>query len=305
MIRYFILLLCILMLGSAGLAQTEATGVRPEKPAADAPKLLVSFSVSDEKVSKATDEICKQSGARILLEKTAEVNITANVDGVPVEEALGVITKAGDLAWRKIYIKADSPMLKNPESLAATLRLMEGLKFPDLIIERTSTMENLVHVANKPTVDAVPAALRKDMGMVPLYLITNDKAAKKAKEKAESNVEKYMKLQKDSMDMFLKMTPEEREQAMVNGMSLMYQMDPNFMTSATQALMKNPGMMEQVMQTQMQSMFKMPAEDRRAIMRMQMQAMQFITPEQMEIMKEDAMAVMKEMGIGPDGQPRQ
>lgn len=303
--KYSILLLCVLMLGSAGLAQTEAVGERPEKPETPAAsEKLVSFSVSDEKVSKATDEICKQAGVRILLEKTAEVKITGNVEQVSVEDALAVICKAGELEWRRIYIKADSPMLKNPEMLASTLRLMEGLKFPDMIIEKTSTKESLVHVGNKPTVDAVPISLRKDMGMVALYLITNDKAAKKAKEKADSSVEKYMALQKESMELFLKMTPEEREQAMVTGMGMVQQMDPNYMTAATHALMKNPGMMEQIMQTQMQGMFQMPAEDRRAIMRMQIQAMQFITPEMRQLMQEDAIAVMKEMGIEPGAMPQ-
>ena len=105
------------------------------------------------------------------------------------------------------------------------------------------------------------------------------------------------------MDLFMKMTPEEREQAMVSGMQVMQQIDPNYMTAATQSLMKNPGMMEQVMQTQMQGMFKMAPEDRRAIMRMQIQAMQMLTPEQRALMQEDAVAVMKE--LGPDQQQPQ
>jgi len=281
-----------------------AQAEKPETSAADSPK-LVSFSVDDKKVSEATDQICKQAGVRILLEKTAEVKITANVDKVSVEDALGVICKAGDLAWRRIYVKVDSPLLKNPETLASTLRLMEGLKFPDLIIEKTSTLEHLVHIAKKPVVDAVPSAMRKDMGMVPLYLITNDKAAKKAKEKAESNVEKYLALQRESMELFMKMTPEEREQAMADGMGLMQQMDPNYMLAATRSLMKNPETMGQIVQTQMQGIFSMPPADRQALMRMQMQAMQFITPEQQEILKQDAIAVMKEMGMPTPEQPPQ
>ncbi len=299
MIRYSILLLCILLVASAGFAQLATT-----TPAADAPK-LVSFALDDEKLSKATDDIVKQAGVRILLEKSAEVKITANVTDMPVEEALSVITKAGDLAWRQIYIRADSPLLKNPETLAATLRMMEGLKFPDLIIQRTSAAENLVHVANKPAVDAVPITLRKDMGMVAIYLITNDKAAKKASEKANTNAEKYAKLQKEAMDLFMKMTPEEREQAMAAGMQLMQQMDPNYMNMSMQALMKNPDTYQGIIQSSMDNMFKMPVEDRRAMIRMQIQAMQMITPEQQKLMQEDAMEVMKELGMGPGQQPGQ
>ena len=301
MIRYSVFLLCILMLASSAFGQAA----KPETTAAaDAPK-LVSFALADEKVSKATDDICKQAGVRILLEKTAEVKITANVTDVPVEEALSVICKAGDLVWRQIFIRADSPLLKNPETLAATLRMMEGLKFPDMIIQKTSASETLVHVANKPAVDAVPSSLRKDMGMVQVYLITNDKAAKKASEKANTNAEKYAKLQKEAMDLFMKMTPEEREQAMASGLQLMQQMDPNYMSMSMQALMKNPDMYQGIIQSSMDNMFKMPAEDRRAMMRMQIQAMQMITPEQMALMQEDAMAVMKDLGMGQPPPPGQ
>lgn len=301
MIRFSILLLCILMLASAGFAQLA----KPETtPTADAPK-LVSFALDDEKVSKATDDIVKQAGVRILLEKTAEVKITANVKEVPVEEALSVICKAGDLVWRQIFIRADSPMLKNPETLAATLRMMEGLKFPDMIIQKTSGDENLIHVAKKSAVDAVPTTLRKDMGMVAIYLITNDKAAKKALDKANTNAEKYAKLQKEAMDLFMKMTPEEREQAMASGMQLMQQMDPNYMNLSMQALMKNPDVYQGIIQSSMDNMFKMPVENRRAMIRMQIQAMQMITPEQQKLMQEDAMEVMKELGMGPGQQPPQ
>lgn len=298
MIRYSILLLCVLML--APMAFGQAT--KPETAAADAPK-LVSFALDDEKVSKATDEIVKQGGVRILLEKTAEVKITANVTDVPVEEALSVICKAGDLVWRRIFIRADSPLLKNPETLAATLRMMEGLKFPDLIIEKTSADENLVHVAKKPAVDAVPSSLRKDMGMIAIYLITNDKAAKKASEKANTAAEKYAKLQKEAMDLFMQMTPEEREQAMASGLQLMQQMDPNYMNMSMQALMKNPDIYQGIIQSSMENMFKLPPEDRRAMMRMQIQAMQMITPEQQALMQEDALAVMKDLGMGPGQHP--
>lgn len=260
MIKYYVLLLCILMVASSAFAQAT----KPETTAADAPK-LVSFALDDEKLSKATDEICKQVGVRILLEKTAEVKITAHVTEVPVEEALSVICKVGDLAWRRIYIKSNSSLLKNPDALAATLRLMEGLKFPDMIIEKTAASENLVHVATKPAVEAVPIALRKEMGMIPLYLITNDKAAKKLDEKAESNVSKYNQLQQQSIDLFTRMSPEEREQTMLSSLQFMQQMDPNYMALATRSVMKDPTLAAQAMQSWMQTLATMSPEERQAI----------------------------------------
>ncbi|MCX6768272.1 MAG: Hsp20/alpha crystallin family protein, partial [Candidatus Micrarchaeota archaeon] len=154
----------------------------------------------------------------------------------------------GELQWRKICLKADSPLLKKPESLGSTVRLMAGLQFPDILIEKSSPAENLVHVANKPAVAAIPDKLRKDMGMVSVYLVSNDKAAKIASDIANSNVEKYKKLGKEAMDLFMKMTPEEREQAMASGIEQMQQYDPKFLAEMSTSVLKNPDLMQRMMQ---------------------------------------------------------
>ena len=299
--KYLALILIAAISAMPALAgdANSSTTTAPEKPA------LVGFSVSDEKASAATDQVVKQSGARILMEKTADVKITASVSDVSVEEALSVICKAGELEWRRIFIPADSMLLKNPDTLAATLRLMEGLRFPEMIIEKTSTREQLVHASNRRAVDAIPTSLRKDMGMVAFYVVTNDRAAKRAKEKADSTIEKYSQLQRESMEMFMKMTPEEREQALAAGMVMMQQMDPSFMLEATKAMMKmGPEMMNQIQEQQMKGFMSMPPEDRRAMMRVQMNFQRNIPPEMMQMLQEDAIAVMKELRMEA-GQPPQ
>ena len=286
------------------IAITAALAETPKSESASSKPISVTFYAADEKVSSVLDRVCKQTGARILLEKTAaDVKISASVSEIPLEETLTAICKAGEIEWRMIYVKADSPLLKKPDSLASTVRLMAGLQFPDMLIEKTSKPENLVHVANKPAVDAIPISLRKDMGMVSVYLVTNDEAAKKAVEKANSNVEKYKKLSKEAMDLFMKMTPEEREQAMASGIEQMQQYDPKYLAEMSNSVLKNPDLMQRIMQSQSNSIMQMSPEDRRAMIRMQMQAQQFMSPELMKMLQEDAIAVMKEMGkLPPDFQ---
>jgi hypothetical protein len=180
---------------------------------------------------------------------------------------------------------------------------MAGLQFPDLLIEQTSTSENLVHVADKRAVESLPSSTRKDMGLVSLYLITNDKADKLEKAKAESRLEKYAQLMKESMKLFMEMTPEEREQAMAMGMQQVQQFDPKYMAEMTKSVLKmNPESLRPLMESQMNMLFSMSLEDRRALMRMQMQAAQFITPEQQAILAEDAKAIMQELGMNPPQQ---
>lgn len=297
--RFLLALLCIPMMASIALAEAPKAEDKSDKP------ITVTFKATDEKASALLDKICKDTGTRILLEKTAaDVKISAEVSAVPIEDALTAICKAGELDWRKICVKADSPLLKKPESLASTVRLMAGLKFPDMLIEKTSKPETLVHIANKPAVDAIPEKLRKDMGMVSVYLVTNDKADKIASDEADSNVEKYKKLAKESMELFMKMSPEEREEAMLSGLQQMQQYDPKYMAEMSVSVLKNPEMMQKIMQSQNDYMMQMSAQDRRAMIRAQMEASQFLSPELMKTLQEDAMAVMKEMGkIPQDYQP--
>jgi hypothetical protein len=265
----------------------------------------VSVQATDEKVGGVIERAFKESGARILVEKSAaDVKVSVSVSDLPVEDALTAICKAGEIEWRMIYVKADSPLLKKPEALASTVRLMAGLRFPDMLIEKTSKPENLVHVANKPAVDAIPISLRKDMGMVSVYLVTNDEAAKKATDKANSNVEKYAKLQKEAMDLFMKMTPEEREEALASSAQRMEEMDPKYLAEMSSSVFKNPELMQRMMQGSNSMLMQMSTEDRRALIRSQMQMQQYVSPELLKLMKEDAIAVMKEMGkLPPDYQP--
>ncbi|HUV03837.1 MAG TPA: hypothetical protein VMX94_01875 [Armatimonadota bacterium] len=288
-----VVVLCALVASSMCYADA------PKKDSSERNSTVVTFSATDEKVSEIAKQICKQVSARIAIEKTADVKVTASVEDIKVEDALNAICKAGKLQWRKIYLRVDSPLLKKPDTLAATVRLMAGLQFPDLLIEQASTQENLVYLRPKAAVDAIPTKLRKDMGMVTVYLITNDEAAKVAEEKADSRAEKYIKFMKESMKLFMEMTPEEREQAMASGAQFVQSLDPSFMAEMTRnALKMSPEMMGQMMQSNMNIMFSMSPEDRRALMRMQMQASQLIPPELRELLQEDAKAVMKELEIG-------
>ncbi|HET6456516.1 MAG TPA: hypothetical protein VFI02_19090 [Armatimonadota bacterium] len=269
--------------------------------AADKPQ-TVTIDVTKEEVSTVLEQVCKDTGARILLEKTADIEVSLSVTDMPLEDALTAICKPVKLSWRKIYLRADSPLLKSPESLASNLRLMAGLAFPELLVEKALDPESMVYNKQKPVVDSIPMNIRKHLGMVPLYLITNDEEAKKVKEKLDSKVEKYRKLQEEALKLFMSMTPEEREQAMALGAQQMQNMDPKLMGDMARSVMKNPEFMQRMNQQGMDMLFSMSQEDRRAMLRMQMQAQQYMTDEQKAVLMEDAKAVMAEMGINP-GQP--
>ncbi len=108
---------------------------------------------------------------------------------------------------------------------------------------------------------------------------------------------------KQQLDMFTKMAPEEREQALTESLNLMDSVGPEYMASVMQTLMNtNPETLRRIQARQTDMLFSMPAEQRRSMIKMNMDAMKSITPEQMKILQEDAAAVMEQMKNEQGGQ---
>ena len=144
--------------------------------------------------------------------------------------------------------------------------------------------------------------------MVKVYLVTNDAAiAAKAKadEKKEANeaLDKYVKMQQDQMDAFMKMTPEQREKAILASMDLMERVGPEYMGAAMEALANSdPAALQQRMARQTEMLLSMSPESRRAMIRMGIQSQQAMSPELRQLLEEDAKAVTDEIER-PAGRP--
>jgi len=103
-------------------------------------------------------------------------------------------------------------------------------------------------------------------------------------------------MQKEMLDMFLKMTPEEQEQALNESMEIYFNSDPELMGRMLQAVLKmNPESLARMSRMQMDYFMKMPVETRRSIIRLQMESIKHITPEMQKILEEDTQAILKEM----------
>lgn len=271
----------------------------PVAAASPAPEAKVTLNLKDAKPSEVVESLVKQSKAKILLESTAKAKVTLSLDDAALEPALTAFCKAGKFEWRKLYIGADSKLLEQPDRLAATARLVAGLGFPDLIIAGSSTNKVAMHSEDPKGVKAMEDKLVKDLGLTSVYLITNDAAvAKKDEEHKESpkNVEEYSNGSRKMMDLFMKMTPEEREQALMESLNMMDQVGPGYMSSLMQTLVDaNPELLRQMTSRQTQMLFGMDETTRRKLMRLNMESMKYLTPEQIQMLQEDQKAIMQEM----------
>jgi len=274
-------------------APTMDTSLKPVESNADA---KVSIDAKDMSIADVIKSLSQQSKQKIVAESTVKGKVTVSISNASLETVLTSICKAGKFEWRRVYLAADSKLPEQPDRFASTVRLACGLSFPDMVVGGSLNNKVAVHSQNTAGVALAEDALVKKLGMTKVYLITND-AAMAAKE-AEKNtaVNKYTETTKQLMDDFMKMTPEEREQALMASLNLMDSIGPEYMSSVMQTLMtSNPDALKRIVSRQTEYMFNMPAEQRRALIKMNMQSMTTLTPEQKQMLQEDAKAVMEEM----------
>lgn len=273
-----------------------------ETAKSDAAVVKVSVQASEKTdVRTILESLSKQAKEKILMESTVKGSVSGiSLNDVSLEKALSVVCSSGKLQWRKIYIDSESKLLDQPDRFAATVRLMSGLGFPDLMITGSSNGKVQVHLEDAKLVERVEN-LSETLKMTRVYLITNDLAiAAKAKAQeaaeAETKAGKFAKLSKDQMDMFMEMTPEEREQALISNLSLVEQVGPEYTAAVMESLANiDPSYLHNVAAKQIEMLFSLSSEQRRKMMKFNIEAMKAITPEQMKILQEDALAVAQEM----------
>jgi type II secretory pathway component GspD/PulD (secretin) len=288
----------------AVFAADSATAAKPavETKAADKAEVKVSVEAKDSKVKDVLDSLAKQSKEEFVVESSVKGDVASlSLRDVTLESALTTLAKTAKIEWRRIYIAPDSKLLEQPDRLAATVRLMSGLSFPDLVLAGASTNKLGVHFEDKAAVKSAEESATKTLGMTSVYLITNDaavatRALSKEKEEKNAGLDKFNQMQRDQIEMFMKMTPEEREQALMAGINMMDQVSPEYMSAVMQTLMNSdPENLRRMMNKQMDSLMSMSTDQRRSMMKFQMEAAKSISPEVQKMLQEDAMAIMEEM----------
>lgn len=299
-----LLISCILMILRVGPgfcadnATADTSAAKPEDAAAS--EKLVTIEADDTSIVDILKSMAKQTDSTIIIESTVKGSVKTSLKDQALTKAIDAICKSGKFQWRKIYIKDNSKLLEQPDTLAATIRLMAGLSLPDIIVSESSDNKSRVYCSDKKSIDSVQDKLATGSNLKPVYLVTNDAAvAEKAlskDDKESTAVDKYMDMAKESMDMFMKMTPEERERALIESVNLTQNMDPQYMSNVMQVMMNvDPDRLKAMAEMQTQMLFNMTTEQRRKMLKMNMQFANMITPEQKQMLMEDSMAVMEEL----------
>jgi len=304
-LRVVSVLILLVLGGFAARPAVSETAVKSAEPA------KVSVSAKQKPVTEVFEDLAKSSGQKIVVESTVTGKVDLELNEVKLESALSAICAAVNCEWRKVHVAADSDLIDKADRFASTMRLMLGFGFPDVVLSKSSNNRVMVHLSDSSAVDAAEPEVTKQKGLVEVYLITNDAALaskvitpepepelepKSEPEPAKTPAEEYAEKSKALMDDLMKMTPEEREEALMASLSLYEQMGPEYMAPLMQTVMRvGPAQM----------LFALPQDARREIMRLGVESFSSITREQISSMREDAVAVMRDMGINMRGAPRQ
>lgn len=282
-------------------------------PAVEPAAIRVSVSANDSGVREVLESIAKQSKEKIVVESSVKGDVKLSLTDSQLEPALSAVCKAGKLEWRKVYLSPDSKLIEQPDKFASTIRLMSGMSFPDMVLAGSSLNKVGAHLENAKAVSAAEDAAVKSLGMIRVYLVTNDaaiaaKSRETDKDKTEkSKVDKYVDMQKDQLDAFMKMSPEEREQAIMASLDLNDQIDPSYVGAAMEALTRaDPEMLSRRLARQSDMMMTMSTDARRSMIKMGLKMQSMINPDLQKIMQEDTQAVIEELkaeGAWPPAQP--
>ncbi|MCL4499684.1 MAG: hypothetical protein M1335_05530 [Chloroflexi bacterium] len=293
----FVIVCMLVAVGAVFSAENSSPPAGPSGIAAN-----VSVSATDTNVRAVLESIAKQSKEKIIIESSVKGEIKLSLNNTELEPALTAICKAGKFEWRKVYIGPDSKLTDQPDKFASTVRLMSGLSFPDMVLAGSSINKVGAHLENAKAVSAAEDAAVKSLGMIKVYLVTNDaaiaaKAREVDKDKTEkSKVDKYVDMQKDQLDAFMKMSPEEREQAIMASLDLYDQIDPSYVGAAMEALTKaDPDVLARRLSRQSDMMMTMSTDARRSMIKMGMKMQGLMSPDLRKMMEEDTKAVIEEL----------
>ena len=262
----------------------------------------VTVEADKTKVTETIQSIAGQAKEKVIVESVVKGEVTLSLKDASFETALTKICDSCKLEWRKVYIAKDAKVLEQPDRLAATVRLLTSMGYPDMVVAGSSTGKLALFARDEKAVGKVDDKLAQQFGMAPVYLVTSDaraaaKLVEKDKEKkSDATLDEYTKSAKALMDSWLKMTPEQQEQATVEGLNMLDQYGPNYAAAAMRAALAiDPEMLKQKLVKQTQAMFDLTQEERRALLRLNIQMSAMLTPEQQQILQEDSKAVQEEM----------
>lgn len=255
-----VLTLGMILVGASAMAQNAPTRQTPGANAEPKPNVVV---LSQGKtIVQAAADWARAAGATVVVDPTLTGTVTPATAKLSLETGLAAVAKAEHAQWHKAYMKpADIPKTTNGQIDFNKLRA---------IVELASSVPNVAVGVLDPTTGALSMSTRaaasdartqewlKDKTAV--YILYRPALVASAAGRTGGDlVTDYLTTQKNSLEAFRSMTPEQRAEASRQGLAMVLDMDPQ--------------MMAQMARESMQALQSLTPEQKAKLMDMSMQMM--------------------------------
>lgn len=267
--RALMLSLALFGVGAAAFAQ-------PAPPPSPAPAhQTIALEFDKIEIQRVAQSLTERTHKTVLLDSSVKQSLSVSSSGSAgtIEEALDRLIRPMGLTWKKIYVMKSSRPASG-DRVAELARTVKEVAAPGLVVEDPQAHRVTFYLRDLPAAPDLEAQIHTAWPFLePVYLVSDPRAEKKKPEPKEkpkpASPEHFAQMERERMDMFLKMSPEDRTKAMQQAMGMVLQTDP----AAMQEMMRSG------MQAWMQTMQQMTPEQRQQFLTMSMQMMQSIPPE--------------------------
>ena len=268
------LCLCLVLVVLAGRALAQP--ISPPSAAAATPEAqTLALEFDRIEIQRVAQTLSERTHKNVLLDGTVKPTLPVTLTGSAksVEEALDQLTRPLGLTWKKVYVmKTSAPA--NGEQIARLVETVKEVSTSGLVVEDPASRQVTLYLRDLPAAPNLEAQIHTAWPFLqPVYLLSNPKAAMRKPEKQEpprpATPDQFAAMERQRMDLFMKMSPDERAKAMQQAMGMVFQTDPAAMQEMIRA----------GMQAWMQTMQQMTPEQRQQMLSMSMQMMQSIPPE--------------------------
>lgn len=207
-------------------------------------------------MKSVVEDAAKRYQAKIVLDPSAFVAAApkAVTDARTIDEAMGELAKQiRGGSWRKVYLnQVQANVTPAPEKLVEAVRALDRIEASGIVLENPATKRATAYMKNYPISDTFKDDLAaQQFSTTPVYVLyggTTDTSGK-------PDIDRFLDLQRQQLDMMLRMDPETMAQAMQQGLNMFMSADPQ----TRQQLMST------MMRSGMQMFMNMPPEQRNAL----------------------------------------
>lgn len=202
------------------------------------------------------DDVAKRHQVKIVVDPSAFVAATPKLasDATTIELSMGSLAKqVRGGAWRRVYLnQVQANVTPAPEKLVDAVRALDRVEQSGIILENPATKRATAYMKNYPISPSFKDDLAaQQFSTTPVYVLYGGATETGAK----PDMDKFMDLQRQQMDMMLRMDPDTLSQAMQQGMNMFMNADPQTRSQ----------LMSTMMRSGMQMFMNMPAEQRNAL----------------------------------------